>query len=138
MIAIRLEGVDEASESVLAVAEKMGIGKALEAVAERFEDRLRAATPVGYSGNLPSSVMSLPEDDKITVGYEKGVEKAGPKSVLRPEPPTRRSVLFSSQSKRKRWITAGELEVIMEDTAGPFSAEVLEMMSKGTRDVGVS
>ena len=136
MITIRLEGVDEASESVLAVAEKMGIGKALESVAERFEDRLRAATPVGYGGNLPSSVMSLPEDDKIAVGYEKGVEKAGPKSVLRPEPPTRRSVLFSSQSKR--WITAGELEVIMEDTAGPFSAEVLEMMSKGTRDVGVS
>lgn len=138
MITIRLEGVDEVSESVLAIAEKMGIARSLKAVAERFEDRLRAATPVGFSGDLPSSVMSFPNDDAISVGYEKGVETAGPKSVLRPEPPTRRSVLFSAQSKRKRWITAGELEVIMEETAESFSGEVLEMMSKGTRNVGVS
>ncbi len=65
MITIRLEGVDEVSESVLAIAEKMGIARSLEAVAERFEDRLRAATPVGFSGDLPSSVMSFPNDDDL-------------------------------------------------------------------------
>jgi len=140
LITIHLDGVGEASKSVLAVVSTIGIHESIRSVARTFEDRLRAATPVGYSGDLPMSVVSVADDDRVVVGYEKGVQDSGRKdadSVLRPVRKGR-SVLYSQQSRRKRWITAGELETIMDETAEAYSAEVVDAVFSGLTNVGVT
>lgn len=91
-------------------------------VSQQFSARLRAATPLGYSGKLRDSVVWESDDEEAVVGYEEGVEKAGnPKldSVIRPTT-SGRSVL--------RWTPVDELEGVMEETFDAYSSTAVSVM----------
>ncbi len=91
-------------------------------VAEKFVARLRAATPVGYSGRLRESVLYEASEDLAVVGYDEGVETAGNSeldSVLRPGK-RGKSVL--------KWSPVDELTSVMEDTFDGFASEAVTFM----------
>jgi hypothetical protein len=133
LITIRIDGVDEVSKSILSVPGKILTRDVLDETSQEFSARLRAATPVGYSGKLPTSVIALSEDTMAEVGYEKGVDTAGNKkfdSALRPSRKGR-SVLHSSTNKKRRWITVGDLESIAEEAFSAYEVEGLDRLESG-------
>lgn len=114
---ITIVGVDEVVESVLAMPGRVDARPTLGRAAEDFAARLRAATPIGYSGRLPASVLTDVQETSASVGFDVKVEDAG-----RPElDAKRKSVLFRDMGKR-RWITAGELDDITGEALSAFVA----------------
>lgn len=121
---VELKGVDEVIEAIRSLPTSFDTKTVFSAVSERFADRLRAATPPGYSGRLAKSVLWQADEDEGLVGYEEGVERAGNPSldsVIRPQ--TRgRSVL--------KWVAVDELESILEETFTAYSPEAVTYMEQ--------
>ena len=121
-ITIKDVGLDdtlEALSEIPSVIERSGL---VAETAKKFEGRLRAATPTGYSGRLRESVLGEESDGKSLVGYDRAVETAGnPRldSVVRPETEGK-SVL--------RWTHVGELEAVLQETVAAFSSEGISTM----------
>lgn len=121
---VELKGVDEVIEAIRSLPTSFDTKTVFSAVSERFADRLRAATPPGYSGRLAKSVLWQADEDEGLVGYEEGVERAGNPaldSVIRPR--TRgRSVL--------KWVAVDELESILEETFTAYAPEAVTYMEQ--------
>jgi hypothetical protein len=112
-----LLGVDEVKDALRRIVTVIDRKPVLTEVAQTFADRLRAATPVGYSGNLKKSVLWEVEDDEAVVGYSSGVEKDGePRldGVLKPR--TRGTSVL-------KWVPPEDLEAILEDTLSAYATE---------------
>ena len=121
---VELRGVEDVLESIRSLPTSFDTKSVFSAVSERFADRLRAATPPGYSGRLEKSVLWHADESEGLVGYEEGVERAGNPSldsVIRPK--TRgRSVL--------KWVAAEELESILEETFTAYAPEAVTYMEQ--------
>ena len=132
MIRIELEGLRETVESIRKIPTSIDRRTIFEDVASTFADRLRAATPPGYSGKLKDSVIYQATDESAEVGYETGVETAG-NTVLDgiKRPATRgRSVL-------RAWVKPADLESVLEETFNAYSAEAVTMLEEAFSD-GIS
>ena len=132
MITIELEGLQETIDAIRAFPTSIDRRTVFEDVAETFADRLRASTPLGYSGKLKDSVVYKATNESSEVGYESGVETAG-NTVLDgiKRPVTRgRSVL-------RVWVKASDLESVMEETFSAFADEAVTMMEEAFSD-GIS
>lgn len=125
---IRVNGLDEVIDAIRRIPTSLDTRVVLSEVSEVFSDRLRAATPPGYSGKLSQSVLWEADDEKGIVGFEEGVERAGNpelESVTRPR--TRgRSVL--------RWVPVEELETVLEDSFLAFADEGVAAMESAFAD----
>jgi hypothetical protein len=120
---VSLVGLDEAIASLRLLPVLIDRWEVHDQVAQRFEPRLRAATPRGYSGRLRDSVISETSDEALLVGYERDVETAGNPaldSVIRPQTKGR-SVL--------RWASTDELSSVLEETFDAYSDEAVELMT---------
>lgn len=121
---VELKGVDEVIDAIRSLPTSFDTKTVFSAASERFADRLRAATPPGYSGRLAKSVLWQADEDEGLVGYEEGVEKAGNPaldSVIRPR--TRgRSVL--------KWVAVDELNSILEETFTAYAPEAVTYMEQ--------
>lgn len=119
---VELKGVDEVLDAIRQLPTSFDTRSVFEGVSERFSDRLRAATPPGYSGRLEKSVLWQADEEEGLVGYDEGVERAGNPaldSVIRPN--TRgRSVL--------KWVAVDELESILEETFTAYAPEAVTYM----------
>lgn len=119
---VELKGVDEVLDAIRQLPTSFDTRSVFEGVSERFADRLRAATPPGYSGRLEKSVLWQADEEEGLVGYDEGVERAGNPaldSVIRPN--TRgRSVL--------KWVAVDELESILEETFTAYAPEAVTYM----------
>jgi hypothetical protein len=115
---MNLIGLPAVIASLRDVGETLDTDSVLDRVASGFAARLSAATPVGFSGRLKSSVVYDPES--FEVGYSEGVERLGnPEldSVTRPR--TRgRSVV---------WVKPEELKTIMDETVDAYKPEVISI-----------
>jgi len=89
-------------------------------LASVFADRLREATPPGYSGRLPDSVIWETAGDSVLVGYESGVETGGNTS-LEKIPRRRRTVLT--------WVQEDELESVLLREFDAFRTESSVLMA---------
>ncbi len=119
---MKLEGLEDVIEAMRRLPTSLDRQTVFDDVSQQFSARLRAATPLGYSGRLRDSVVFESDDEQAVVGYEEGVEKAGnPKldSVTRPNT-SGRSVL--------RWTPADELEGVMEETFAAYSPDGVSLM----------
>lgn len=128
---VELDGLDDVLESIRRIPTSMDTRVVFEEVSQIFADRLRAATPPGYSGRLGKSVLWEADEDGGLVGFDEGVETAGnPRldSVLRPT--TRgRSVL--------KWVSADELETLTEEAFDAFAKDGVLYMERALAD-GIS
>jgi hypothetical protein len=119
---VELKGVEEVLAAIRRIPTSIDTKSVFSDVSEKFADRLRAATPPGYSGRLEKSVLWQADEEEGLVGYEEGVEGAGNPSldsVIRPN--TRgRSVL--------RWVAVDELETILEETFTAYAPEAVTYM----------
>lgn len=119
---VELKGVDEVLNEIRRIPTSIDTRSVFSDVSQRFADRLRAATPPGYSGRLEKSVLWQADESEGLVGYDEGVERAGNSaldSVIRPN--TRgRSVL--------RWVAVDELESILEETFTAYAPEAVSHM----------
>lgn len=124
MKGLKFTGLNEVVAELKKLPSSIDRALVLEEAAEIFAARLRAATPIGYSGRLKDSVIYESSEDVASVGYEKEVETAGNPaldSVIRPQ--TRgRSVL--------KWVSEGELEAVLEETFDAYSAEGVLFMEE--------
>lgn len=127
MITASIDGLGEVKSSVLSLASMIEPRKHLSDVSESFAARLRAATPVGYSGKLRDSVIYSVDDTQATVGYEQGVETAGRESL-----DSVRSVRTRGRSviQRKKWVTPGELEAVLQETFDSYSDEAVALLEE--------
>lgn len=119
MISISVTGVDGVLETIRRIGTSVNTASAYEEVCQQFSARLRAATPVGYSGTLGDSVVYEVSDESGVVGYEAGVETAGegdPESVLRLR--TRGQSVLA-----KNWVKPSELEAILQDSLAEYQQE---------------
>ena len=108
---IEVRGLDELIRSIEKMA-VIDVRPAVSAAASTFADKLRAGTPVGYSGKLKSSVVQDDEDEHSEVGYEAGVETAGDPeldSVIRPKKAVR-SVLVWTRPKELAGVLAATFD----------------------------
>ena len=122
MSGIVVVGLNEVIAKLRAVPSVIDREVVTTSVAEKFVARLRAATPVGYSGRLRESVLYETGEELAVVGYDEGVETAGnPEldSVLRPRKRVR-SVL--------KWSPVDELTSVMANTFDGFSSEAVTYM----------
>jgi len=130
-VTIELEGLDDVLDAIRRIPTTLGTRVVFEDVSQIFADRLRAATPPGYSGRLGKSVLWEADEDGGLVGFEEGVETAGNprlESVLRPQ--TRgRSVL--------RWVSVDELETLTEEAFDAYAKEGVLYMERALAD-GIS
>lgn len=114
---MKLTGLNDVLAELRKVESSIDREAVLKEVSETFSARLRAATPVGYSGQLRDSVVYEVAEQEAAVGYEEGVETAGNPdldSVLRLK--TRgRSVL--------RWASTDELSTVLEETFDAYASE---------------
>jgi len=129
LITIEIEGIDEVVESLSVIQKRIDTTEILSRVATSFENRLRAATPVGYSGKLPSSVLTEVDGAEIRTGYETGVETAGTKPRPRRragEKPSGETVLH-----RNKWVRPKRLVGIFWDSFEAFSGEAVSQIESG-------
>jgi hypothetical protein len=119
---VELKGVEEVLDAIRRIPASIDTKSVFSDVSEKFADRLRAATPPGYSGRLEKSVLWQSDEEEGLVGYDEGVERAGNPaldSVIRPN--TRgRSVL--------KWVAVDELESILEETFTAYAPEAVTYM----------
>lgn len=134
MISVRLEGLDEVAAAVRRLPASIDTKSAFENAAQTFSARLRADTPLGYSGKLKDSVLYELDDESTHVGYESGVETAGDPSL---EGVTRVSTRGRSVVSRKKWVQVGELETVLEECLSNNSDDVVELLERGLLD-GIS
>lgn len=120
---ITIRGVDETIEAMVSMPDRLGVDTVLADVSHEFSGRLRAATPVGYSGDLQSSVMSVPEPGRSVVGYGKGVETAGGES-------RRKSVLYRKEtmSRKRIWVPSEELASILFEAFSAYEKDGVERL----------
>jgi len=121
---VKVTGLNEVIDELRRLPSSIDRAIVLDEAAEIFAARLRAATPIGYSGKLKDSVIYESSEDVASVGYEQEVETAGnPKldSVIRPR--TRgRSVL--------KWVSSDELGTILEETFDAYASEGVLFMEE--------
>lgn len=119
---VELKGVEEVLDAIRRIPASIDTKSVFSDVSEKFADRLRAATPPGYSGRLEKSVLWQSDEEEGLVGYDEGVERAGNPaldSVIRPN--TRgRSVL--------KWVAVDELESILEEAFTAYAPEAVTYM----------
>ena len=124
MSGVKVTGLNEVIDELRRLPSSIDRAIVLDEAAEIFAARLRAATPIGYSGKLKDSVIYESSEDVASVGYEQEVETAGnPKldSVIRPR--TRgRSVL--------KWVSSDELGTILEETFDAYASEGVLFMEE--------
>ena len=124
MNGVKVTGLSEVIAEIKKLPSSIDRAIVLDEAAEIFAARLRAATPIGYSGKLKDSVIYESSKDVASVGYEQEVETAGnPKldSVIRPQ--TRgRSVL--------KWVSEKELEAVLEETFDAYASEGVLFMEE--------
>lgn len=119
---VEIKGLEEVLDSIRRIPTSFDAKPVFEEVSQTFADRLRAATPPGYSGRLGQSVLWEATEEEGLVGYEEGVETAGNPSL---DSVTRantrgRSVL--------RWVPEEELESILEETFSAYAPEAVTHM----------
>lgn len=118
LISFSVEGLDEAEELFASVLARQNIwGEVSDAAASR----VREATPTGYSGKLPTSVLAQYTDSNATIGYSTGVDTAG----TRPRKKRKRG----EKKNKRKWITVPSLESKFESVMDGFSAEFSVMMA---------
>ena len=124
MNGVKVTGLSEVIAEIKKLSSSIDRALVLDEAAEVFAARLRAATPLGYSGKLKDSVIYESSEDVASVGYEQEVETAGNPaldSVIRPR--TRgRSVL--------RWVSEEELEAVLEETFDAYASEGVLFMEE--------
>ena len=118
MISFSVDGLDEAEEMFGSVLNRTDIWGE---VADEAIRRVRAATPTGYSGKLPTSVMAEATESGVTIGYSTGVETAG----TRPRQKRKKG----QKKNTRKWITVPSLESKFESVMSGFSAEFSVMMA---------
>jgi len=119
LIGIRVEGLDEVVAAFSGVPKRLDPVAILTRVATQFENRLRAVTPLGWSGKLPASVISEVAGDTVRTGYEAGVETAGTK----PRPRRAKGQHHQSVLHRTKWVRPAKLIGIFAEAFDAFSAE---------------
>lgn len=118
LISFAVDGLDEAEAMFDSVLNRLDVwGK----VADEAIRRVRAVTPTGYSGKLPTSVLSERTESSVTIGYSTGVDTAGTR-------PRKKRKKGEKKNKRK-WITVPSLESKFESVMDGFSAEFSVMMA---------
>lgn len=116
-----ITGIGDVIQTLRDIPDSSGVRDALEGAASEFQSRLSSATPVGYSGRLQKSVVSVQDGDQFLVGYEEGVETAGNPdldSVLKPR----------TRGKSVLWVPAATLGEILEAEVQSFQPEALSIM----------
>lgn len=127
MISVDVDGIADVVASLRAIASKARTSSSVADVGQDFASRLRAATPVGYSGKLRDSVVYSETDDGVDVGYEEGVETAG---EARLDSVLSVSTKGKSVIRRKQWAKASELESIMQETFDSFASEAATVLEE--------
>lgn len=129
LITITVMGIDDIVDSMTAITDKIDTKSVLSGVATLFENRLRSATPVGYSGKLPASVLTESSRVEVKSGYEVGVETAGTK----PRPRRRAGERHHGKSvlHRNKWVRPRRLEGIFSSTFDAFSGEAVDRIEAG-------
>jgi hypothetical protein len=123
---IEIRGLDETIAALQGLPASLGVATAFDEAGQFLSAIVRDATPAGYTGRLPDSVVYESSESGLTVGYEQGVATAGEDkwdSVVRPR--TRgRSVI------RRRWVRRDELPVILAEAVEGRSQEALEIIER--------
>jgi len=122
---VRMTGLDDVLRELRKVESSIDLASVYEEASQTFSARLRAATPLGYSGRLRDSVVYEVGESGALVGYEEGVETSGNPdldSVTRPRTQGR-SVL--------KWTSTDELASVLGETFDSYAPEgVVFMESK--------
>lgn len=125
-----VSGLEKTIDSVRRLPSSIGLRSIYDEVCQEFSARLRAATPLGYSGQLKDSVVYEASDEQGIVGYEPGVETAGDErldSVLR--------VRQRGQSVlSKNWVRPSQLEAIFQESLDSYSQEGAALMQSRIAD----
>jgi hypothetical protein len=132
VIGVSVEGVDKITEKLRKMPTSIDRRTIFEEAAQTFAARLRAATPDGYNQKLRDSVIYQVSDESAEVGYEAGVETAGNPdldSVTRPK--------TKGRSVLRKWVQAGELESVLEETFDSYAAEAVTLLEEKFAD-GIS
>ena len=132
MINVELEGLQETIDAIRSIPTSIDRRTVFEDVADTFASRLRAATPLGYSGKLKDSVIYQATDESSEVGYESGVETAGRTALDGIKRP-----VTKGRSVLRAWVKAPDLESVMEETFSAFADEAVTMMEESFAD-GIS
>lgn len=117
MISVTVSGLRETIDAIRSIPTAVGRETLLAEAAEDFVPVLAEATPRGWSGKLPRSVLA----QGGVVGYEAGVETAGNPSL-------------DGKRRRTRWASVEQLETVLqdaiEDYISSFSGSVLAQFAE--------
>lgn len=132
-------GIEETQSALLRLSEGGLSSPAVEAAAREFAGVVAARTPPGYSGKLPDSVTYEIREGTAVVGYEPGVDTAGGdenSSVIRPRTVGKTVIRRKDQgsSTRKRWVSADDLESVLQESLSDSFDQVMEAAERGVAD----
>lgn len=117
MISVTVNGLKETIDAIRSVPTSIDRETIFSDSAESFASVLAEATPKGWSGKLPKSVIF----QGSVVGYEEGVETAGNRSL-------------DGKRKGSRWASVEQLETVLQDAIGnymtSFSGSVLSQFAE--------
>lgn len=132
MITVSVEGLDDIIEAIRKIPSSLDRETIFSDVADEFADRLKSATPEGYSGKLEESVLFRASNDEAEVGYEDGVESAGNPAydsvTAARGTTTGRSVLARRavpRRPRRTWVQTSELQSVLQETFDSYAPEAV-------------
>lgn len=112
MITVKVDGVQQVAKNLRDIPSVLDAKQLSLDLAAKFSARLYDATPLGFTGRLPRSVLWGADGEEGVVGYSKGVERDG-----NPELDRRQSVT--------RWVPADELESVLDGESAAYSQDAV-------------
>jgi hypothetical protein len=119
-------GYDDLLEAVRSFPTTLDYEPAYREAADFLAEKLKENTPKGYNRKLPDSVITVVTAAGAEVGYERGVETAGDRSLDSVTRPRTRG-----QSVLSRWVSADQLSSILEQTYDDFADESVRIFADG-------